>query len=74
MTVVLPEIEVVLDISLYGVSKLIKGLSYSYYSVEKNNKLDFITVQNTDKLIAVTDEQYRNWKSKKLHRVTSEVI
>lgn len=73
MKVIMPEVEVTLDTSLYGVSKLKKGLAYNYYSVDKNNKLDLITVQNSDRLIAVTDDQYRNWKAKKLHRVTVEV-
>lgn len=58
--------EVVLDKSKFGNTGE-DGELYNFYRVLKNGTEEFLTQRRGDgKLIAVTDEQYKAWKSQNI--------
>lgn len=66
MTVKHLEVEIVLDKSQYGKSaQTVLGPGFSFY-YNTSGKFEYITTRNERQLVAVTDEQYRGWKGRKI--------
>lgn len=66
------KVKVILDKSQFGNIQHYPGPGYSFY-INNKGKFEYITTRSSQDLVAVTEEQYKNWSSRSIISIPVEI-